>query len=30
MRVHSAERDRLDSLAPYDVVGACPLVELDR
>ena len=29
MRVHSADRDRLDSLASYDVVGAGPLVELD-
>ena len=29
MRVHSAERDRLDSLASYDVVGAGPLAELD-
>ena len=29
MRLHRAERDRLDSLASYDVVGAGPLADLD-
>ena len=29
MRLHRAERDRLDSLASYDLVGAGPEAELD-
>ncbi len=29
MRLHRAERDRLDSLASYDVIGAGPEPEVD-
>ena len=29
MRLHRAERDRLDSLASYDIVGTAPEAELD-